>query len=80
MGVRKHGYLCHGHGARHDTDVWADSGQEANLQTVHRLVEIVDLLLLGRLMIPLIGDGGVGFGIDVGSFKGFRHVEGGCCG
>ena len=80
MGVRKHGYLCHGHGARHNADVRTDSGQEANLQAVHRLVEIVDLLVFGGFMVPLVGDGGVGFGIDVGGFKGLRHIEGGCCG
>ena len=77
--MRRHRYLSHGHGARDRADVWTDSRQEANLQAVNRLVKFVDLLLLGRLVVPLIGDGGVDFGIDVGGFEGFRHVEGGCC-
>ena len=78
--VKRYRYLCHGHGARDKTDVRTDSGQKANLQTVNRLVELIDLLLLGRLMVPLIGDGGVGLGIDVGGFEWFRHVEDGCRG
>ena len=49
-------YLCYSHGAGDWTDAVADGGQEANLQTVDRLVEILDLLLLGRFVIPLLGD------------------------
>ena len=49
-------YLCYGHGARDWTDAVANGGQEANLQTVDCLVEILNLLLLGRFVIPLLGD------------------------
>lgn len=73
-------YLCYGHRASDWTDAVADGSQEADLHAVDGLVEFVDLLLLGGFVIPLIGDGGVGLGFDVGGFEWFRHVEGGCCG
>lgn len=78
--MRRHRYLSDSHGARNRPDVWTESGQEANLLAVNRLVKFFDLLLLGRIMVPLIVDGGVSFGINVGGFEGFRHVDGGCCG
>ena len=49
-------YLCYGHGARDWTDAVANGGQEANLQTVDCLVEILNLLLLWGFVIPLLGD------------------------
>ena len=73
-------YLGYGHGASDGTDAVADGGQEANLHAVDRLVEVLDLLLLGRFVIPLIGDRGVGLGVDVGLFEWVGHGEGGCCG
>ena len=73
-------YLGYGHGASDGADTVADGGQEADLHAVDCFVEFFDLLLLGCFVIPLIGDCGVGLGVDLGGFEWLRHVESGCCG
>lgn len=79
-GGKRRAYLGYSHGASDRTDTAAEGGQEADLHAVDRLVEVVNLLLLWRFVIPLIGDCGVCFGFDVGGFEWLGHVEGGCCG
>lgn len=70
-------YFGYSHGASDGTNAVTDGGQEADFHAINRLVELVDLLLLGRFVVPLIGDSGVGLGIDMGSFEWLRHGEGG---
>ena len=78
--VKEGTYFSYSHGASNGTNAVADGGQEANFHAIDCLVEFLDLLLLGRFIVPLIGDSRVSLGIDMGSFKWFRHVEGGCGG
>ena len=65
------------HGTRDGANAWADGGKKADLEGVDGLVEVLDLVFLGGLVIPLLGDGGVRLGIDLGLFEWFRHVDGG---
>lgn len=73
-------YLGYSHGASDGANAATDGGQEADLHAIDRLVEFLDLLALWRFIVPLIGNGGVGLGFDMGSFEWLRHVEGVCCG
>lgn len=60
------------------------SALRARLKALRRLEEgkrcsqkityVFDLILLGGLLVPLLGDGGIGLGVDLGFFKWFRHV------
>lgn len=73
-------YLGYGHRASDGAYAVTDGSQEANLHAVDRLVEFLDLLLLGRVVIPLVGDCGIRLGIDMGCFEFSDHLEGWCCG
>lgn len=65
-------------GNRHGTRDWsnfrADGGKEADFEGVGDLVEVLDLIFLGSLVIPLLGDGRVCLGVDIGLCEWFRHV------
>lgn len=80
VGMKRITYFSYSHGARDGTNAVTDGGQEADLHAIDRLVELVNLLLLGRFVVPLVGNRGVSLGFDMGCFEWFRHVDGGCCG
>lgn len=65
-----------GHGTRHGADILAESGEKTDLQLVDNVVEVLDLLFLVGLVVVLLGDGGVGLGVDLGGFELLRHFEG----
>jgi len=66
--------LSNRHGTRDGPNAWADGGEEADFEGVGDLVEVLDLIFLGSLVIPLLGDGRVGLGVDIGFCEWFRHV------
>lgn len=72
--------LSNSHGPRDGPNAWADGGEEADFEGVGDLVEVLDLIFLGSLVIPLLGDGRVGLGVDIGFCKWFRHGCGGLVG
>ena len=67
-------YLCDGHGSGDWAYTPADGGQEADLHAVNYLVEFFNLLLLGCLVVPLFGDGGVSLRVDFFGFERLRHL------
>lgn len=63
------------HGTRDRADVWANGGKEADLEGVGDFVEVLDLIFLGSLLVPLLGDGRVGLGVDIGLCEWLRHIR-----
>lgn len=49
-------YLGNSHRPRHRPHTVADGGQEAYLQAVDRLVEVLELVFLGGFSVELLGD------------------------
>lgn len=64
-----------GHGARNGADARADCGEKACFQGVNGLVEFLDLLVLGCLIVVLHGHGRICLGIDIAGAEGLRHFE-----
>lgn len=65
----------HGHGARDGTDSRSDGGQEAGFQAINDFVQVLELLLFGTFVVPLLGDRGVGFGVDFVGCEWLRHGD-----
>jgi len=68
------------HRTRYGPNAWTDGGEEADFEGVGNLVVVLDLIFLGSLVIPLLGDGRVGLGVDIGFCEWLRHVCGGLAG
>lgn len=60
--------FCDRHRASDGADIWPVSDEQADLELVDRLVELVPLLRLWRLVVPLLGDSGVGLRVDLLGF------------
>lgn len=67
--------LRDGHGTSDRAYTGTVGAKQTGADGVHNLVEIIDLLLLRRLIVPLRGDRGVGLGIDVFGFQWLRHLD-----
>ena len=57
------------------TDAIAICAQDANLLFICKREKVLNLLDLVGLVVILLGDRGVGLGVDLAGFELFRHVE-----
>jgi hypothetical protein len=57
------------------TDTVAVCVEHADLLPIYHLEELLDLLVLGRLIVILPCDGGVRLGVDVALLEITRHLE-----
>jgi len=67
------------HGATNRADTIAVCVEHANLLAIYHFKELFDLLVLGRLVVILLRDRGIGLGVDLASLELVRHLEDVCC-
>ena len=71
------GTLSNGHGSSDGADVGTKGAEETDLELVNGGIEFFDLLVLGRFVVVVVGNGGVGIGVELLLREWLRHCSSG---